>query len=98
MKKVWGVIGIVIIIAGITAGRLYIKNKKAQQRQEQQISQEDARQLIENQRQEKIEKELAEQRRVRDSAAAAEQALRQSQINEMKALQEQLQKEIDAQQ
>lgn len=98
MKKIWGIIGIVIVIAGITLGRLYIKKTKREARQEQQqISQEDARQFMENQRKEEMQAQLDEQTRKRDSAYQVEAALRQQQIEEMRSLQQSLQKEIDAQ-
>ncbi|MGJ8685131.1 MAG: hypothetical protein ACSHWW_10935 [Nonlabens sp.] len=96
MKKVWGIIGIILIITGIVAGRLYLKNERSKARQEQQISQEDARELIQSQREAEIKTQLAEQARVRDSAYAVEQAARDQQLNDLKALREQLEKEAES--
>lgn len=96
MKKTWGIVSVVLIILAITAGRLYIKSEKKKAQQEQQISQEEAQQLIENQRQAKIDAQLEEEARKRDSVYQIEKAAREKQMEELRKIREELQKEIDA--
>ncbi len=94
MKKTWGIIIVVLIIIIITAGRLYKKYDRDQRLQEvNAVSQEQAQQLIQNQRQAEIDAQLAEQTRLRDSAYQVEKAAREQQMADLKALREQLEAE-----
>ncbi|GAK76144.1 hypothetical protein JCM19296_1741 [Nonlabens ulvanivorans] len=95
MKKTWGgIIIVVLIIIIITAGRLYKKYDRDQRLPEvNAVSQEQAQQLIQNQRQAEIDAQLAEQTRLRDSAYQVEKAAREQQMADLKALREQLEAE-----
>ncbi|PPK92975.1 hypothetical protein LY01_02679 [Nonlabens xylanidelens] len=92
MKKTWGIVGIVLLIAAVTAGKLYKKYAAAPV--ESKISQEHAQQFIENQRNLEYETQLADQTRKRDSLYQIEKDQREAQMQEMREIRKQLEKEI----